>query len=288
MDDIRIGGPALTALIKPLGAELCSLVDGQGREVMWQGAQPWPRHAPNLFPIIGRLRDDRLVVDGRDYRVTQHGFARDNLFALTSRSAESCRLVLADSPATRAIFPFAFRFEVAYAIAGDTLSITFRVMNPGGDTLPASMGAHPAFQWPLPGAAGKSGHTLDFDAEETAPIRRVAGGLLMADTFPNPIAGRHLDLDLSLFAQDAIILERPASRSVRYTAPGAPVVEVSWDSGFPSLGIWSRPDADLLCIEPWHGMSSPAGFDGEFRDKPGIMLIPPGEARSATHRIRVA
>jgi galactose mutarotase-like enzyme len=66
------------------------------------------------------------------------------------------------------------------------------------------------------------------------------------------------------------------------------VVEVSWDAGFPELGIWSRPDAALLCIEPWHGMTSPIDFDGAFADKPGVMLIPPGESRSAIHAIRVS
>src|SRR5260370_37720469 len=83
-------------------------------------------------------------------------------------------------------------------------------------------------------------------------------------------------------------MDRQAGRWVRYTAPGAPVVEVSWDDAVPELGIWSRADADLLCIEPWHGMSSPVDFDGDFHDKPGIMLIHAADARRATYRIRVA
>jgi galactose mutarotase-like enzyme len=288
MDSISIAGAGLTATIKADGAELCSLRDAAGREVLWQAHQPWPRHAPNLFPIVGRLRDDRLRLDGQEYRVTQHGFARDQRFAWLQHGPDSCRLVLADNDATRAMFPFAFRFEIAYAVQGDTLTITFRVANPGDVVLPASMGAHPAFRWPLLDGIAKQDHRLEFAVAETAPTRRVAGGLLLADSFANPVQGRSLPLDPALFAHDAIIMDRPASRSVRYTAPGAPVVEVSWDDGFPELGIWSRVDADLLCIEPWHGMSSPVDFDGDFHDKPGIMLIQPGEARRATYRIRVA
>jgi galactose mutarotase-like enzyme len=83
-----------------------------------------------------------------------------------------------------------------------------------------------------------------------------------------------------------VILPQPASRSVRYTATGAPAIEVAWE-GFEQLGIWSRDGGDFLCIEPWHGMASPTDFDGEFRDKPGLMLIPPGERRTLSMRIRL-
>lgn len=287
MDTHSIAGRGLTAVIKADGAELCSLRDAAGRELLWQARQPWPRHAPNLFPIVGRLRDDRLRLDGREYRVTQHGFARDQRFEWAQHGPDACRLVLADNDATRALFPRAFRFEIAYAVQGDTLAVTFRVINPGEVVLPASMGAHPAFRWPLLDGIPKTDHTLEFSREETAPVRRVAGGLLLIETFPNPVQNRLLKLDTAVFAHDAIIMDHPASRSVRYTAPGAPAIEVSWDDGFPELGIWSRPDADLLCIEPWHGMSSPDGFDGDFHDKPGVMLLQPGEARRATWRIRV-
>jgi YD repeat-containing protein len=100
-----------------------------------------------------------------------------------------------------------------------------------------------------------------------------------------------LALAPGLFADDAVILDQVASRSVRYTAPGAEVIEVSWD-GFEQLGVWTRMTgddacADFLCIEPWHGTASPVDFAGEFRDKPGLMLIPPGDRRVLTMRIRL-
>jgi galactose mutarotase-like enzyme len=103
---------------------------------------------------------------------------------------------------------------------------------------------------------------------------------------PSPIVGKTLSLDEKLFADDALILDRPASRSARFAAPGAPGLEVSWE-GFAELGIWMKPGADFLCIEPWCGFASPVGFDGAFSEKPGVLLIPPGEQRSATHRVRL-
>jgi galactose mutarotase-like enzyme len=276
----------VSAEIKADGAELCSLRDAAGHEMLWQALPAWPRHAPVLFPIVGRLAGDTLRHRGHSYRMTQHGFARDRRFAWSERTPTTCRLVLADDAETRAHYPFAFRFEVAYAVAGATLSVTFAVVNTGTEMLPASMGAHPAFRWPLADGIAKTAHVLTFSDREPAPVRRLRGGLLLADPVPTPIAGTTLQLDEALFAADALILDQLASRSVRFSAPGAPGLDVSWD-GFGELGLWSKPGADFLCIEPWCGYASPEGFDGEFMEKPGLLLIPPGARREATHRVRL-
>ena len=276
----------LSAEVKADGAELCSLRDASGAEVLWQAGPIWPRHAPVLFPIVGRLKDDTLRHEGRAHRLTQHGFARDKRFAWLNRSATACRLVLHEDAETRAAYPFAFRLEIAYTLDDDAIEQRFTVTNPGRGVLPASLGAHPAFAWPLADGVEKTAHALEFAEPEPAPIRRLADGLLQAQSEPTPIAGRTLALEPALFAADAVILPDPASRSVRYTAPEAPAIEVAWE-GFRQLGLWSRAQGDFLCIEPWHGTASPADFDGEFRDKPGLMLIPPGEHRTLSIRIRL-
>jgi galactose mutarotase-like enzyme len=280
------GTSGLTAAVLARGAELCVLRDSTGRDYLWAAEPVWPRHAPVLFPIVGRLRDDTLVHNGQSYRLTQHGFARDRLFSWVERSAAGCRLALTDDAQTRAMYPFAFRFEIAYAIAETMLEVTYTVTNTGEEVLPASMGAHPAFRWPLVPGEPKQAYALTFDADETAPLRGVSGGLLTPADRPSPIAGRRLALNEALFAADALILEHPASRSVRFAAANGPSLTVSWD-GFEQLGLWSRAGGDFLCIEPWLGMASPADFAGEFTRKPWLMLIEPGESRSAVHRITV-
>lgn len=286
MSDDRhgFGGSGLSACVKADGAELCLLRDGRAADYLWPAEPIWPRHAPVLFPIVGRLRDDTLVHRGRAYRMTQHGFARDRRFAWTERTADGCRLTLMDDAATRAIYPFGFRFDVAYAADGPALTVTFTVTNTGDEVLPASMGAHPAFRWPLAPGTPKPAYALTFEAEEPDPLRRIVGGLLTPPDRPSPIIGRHLGLDESLFAADALVLPRPRSRWVRFAAGQGPSVTVAWE-GFEQLGIWMRPGGDFLCIEPWRGMASPQDFDGEFLTKPWLMLIPPGESRTAWYRI---
>jgi galactose mutarotase-like enzyme len=286
MDTHAFDNGRLAARVKADGAELCSLRDADGRELLWQAGPTWPRHAPVLFPIVGRLKDDRLWHDGSSYRMTQHGFARDRRFEWVEQGPQSCRLRLTDDEGSRALYPFAFTLELAFTLEDGSLEIRHSVSNPGAVPLPASLGVHPAFRWPLLDGTPKTAHELVFAEPEPGPIRRVAGGLLLDERFPTPVEDRRLALDEALFAADALILERPTSRSLRYGAPGTPAITVSWE-GFDSLGIWSKPGGDFLCIEPWRGYASPEGFDGPFPDKPGLMHIPPGEERVLSYRITI-
>ncbi len=283
MDAHEFGTDQVRARVSAAGAELRSLRFAPsspmgGAEMLWQAGPAWPRHAPVLFPIVGRLANDTLRHAGFAGRLTQHGFARDRTFRIVAHDEAGCAWALDDDDATRAAYPFAFRFIVDYRVRAATLTQSFRVENRGETVLPVSVGAHPAFRWPLADGIAKEAHRLLFPIDENGPVRRVAGGLLAPDPVPTPVQGRVLPLTDALFAHDAIILERPASTSVRYEAPGAgaPAITVAW-SGFSTLGIWSKP-ADFVCIEPWSGFASPSDFDGEFTDKPGISLVAPGEA----------
>jgi galactose mutarotase-like enzyme len=286
-DRISLGTPKLKAVVKAEGAELTSLKDGEGRELLWQAEAAWPRHSPVLFPIVGRVKDDRLRLGEASFPMGQHGFARDSRFTLVEQDATGCRFLLADSEATRAIYPFAFRFEVAYALHGATLAVTYSVTNPGEGTLPFSVGAHPAFRWPLPGGAGKLAHRIEFEQEEAGPFFRLnEAGLIDQAPHALPTHGRTLGLREDLFRPSAMILLNPASRRLHYGAPGAPVLEVAWQ-GFGQLGLWMKPGADFLCIEPWAGYADIAGYEVDLWSKPGIEMLNAGETRRFTWRVSV-
>ncbi|WP_245333394.1 aldose 1-epimerase family protein, partial [Bradyrhizobium guangdongense] len=244
-----------------------------------------------LFPIVGRLANDELRHRGKTYRMTQHGFARDSRFVWAERGASRCTLVLHDSEATRALYPFAFRLAAAYEIDDTGLDLTLTIANTGKETLPASLGGHPAFNWPLRPGAAKESYALTFASAEPSPVRRLDGGLLRPAAEPSPVKGNSLALSESLFTDDAIIFDRIESTSVRYAggqgASTGPWLRMSW-RGFRELGVWSKPSgAPFLCIEPWRGYASPAGFNGEFAEKPGLMHIAPGEEEQLSFRIEV-
>ncbi|MCQ4162143.1 aldose 1-epimerase family protein [Roseomonas sp. GC11] len=284
-DRHRIQRDGLSATIQARGGEVVSLRDAQGREWLWQAGPEWRRHTPWLFPIVGRLAGDRLRHQGRDYRMTQHGFARDRRFTWVSQEPDRCRLRLSDDAESRALYPFAFTLDLDFALAGGRLVARATVSNPGRAVLPFAFGAHPAFAWPLPGAgagdAAKETHRLVFAQPEPGPVLRLEGGLVAFED-SLPLRGRELPLSPALFARDAAILPGVASRALRYVAEGGVALDMAWE-GYRDLGLWSKPEgADFLCIEPWCGFSSPVGWDGEFLEKPGITLLKPGEKRDFT------
>jgi galactose mutarotase-like enzyme len=75
----------LKAAIDIKGAQLSSLINKTtGVEHMWQ-ADPdiWPWHAPNLFPIIRRLINNQILVEGKRMTMpARHGFASASEFLL--------------------------------------------------------------------------------------------------------------------------------------------------------------------------------------------------------------
>jgi galactose mutarotase-like enzyme len=286
-DSQTLHGDGISATIVAQGAELVSLQNTEGLEFLWQAGPEWRRHSPVLFPIVGRLKGDQLRHRGRTYPMTQHGFARDRQFTWAERGPRSCTLVLTDDADSRMQYPFAFRLAVSYTLDHQQLSVTFDITNTGNELLPASIGAHPAFNWPLLPDLAKTDYQLTFAEAERAPIRRLKDGLLLATPQPTPAEGKILELSEQLFDEDAVILDRPASTSVRYAANRGPAIDMSWH-GFQELGIWSKPGgAPFLCIEPWHGIASPVDFDGEFTDKSGLMLIAPAAKRVLTYQIRL-
>ncbi len=276
-DQHRFGDGRLVATVSADGAELRSLRDASDAEWMWQAGPEWPRWAPVLFPIVGRLANDALRHAGREHRLTQHGFARDRRFTWLARDAAGCRLRFTDDAVTRTAFPFAFALDLSYAVTNGTLSCEAVVTNPGGTPLVFSIGAHPAFRWPLPGGGAKEAHAVVFGDDEPGPARRLTGGLLDGSE-PLLLEGRALRLTESLFAADALVLPGVRSRSLRYQSPDGPALNMRWN-GYDDLGLWSRAGAAFLCLEPWYGHASPVGWDGAFAEKPGTVTLPPGDAR---------
>jgi len=270
----------LSADVALLGAELRRLDDAVGNALLWDGDPAfWTGRAPLLFPIVGGLAGDAFRHGGRTYGLPRHGFARRSTFSVVERDTAHVTLRLEDDDATRAVWPFAFRLDVTHALAGPRLTTTAVVTNRADEAMPVAFGFHPAFRWPLPGAGPRGAHVVRFERPEPAPVRRLDGaGLMDPRPRPSPVAGDTLALDDALFAEDALIFDRLESRRLSYGA-GDVALDIAFD-GMPHLGLWTRPGAGFLCIEPWQGHADPVGFDGDLAEKPGMVRLAPGEART--------
>jgi galactose mutarotase-like enzyme len=285
---VSLSSTGLRAEIDPHGAQLSTLQDSGGRDLLWNGdAAVWAGRAPLLFPIVGTLAGGSYRLGSSVYRLPRHGFARNRRFDLIAAGPTEASFRLKADPATIQVYPFHFELEARFALAGSALTVTTSVRNLGAATMPASFGYHPAFRWPLPFGRARSAHRIEFEADEPEPIRRLdADGLVSPRRYPTPLTGRRLVLEDTLFANDVIIFDAVRSRSVRYGADDGPWLRISYPDS-PYLGLWTKPGAGFICIEPWHGTSDPAGFSADFTAKPGVFTLEPGDARPIVMRIEL-
>ncbi|HEY2780706.1 MAG TPA: aldose 1-epimerase family protein [Steroidobacteraceae bacterium] len=278
---ISITSGELSAEIDPYGAQLSSLKHSRALDLLWNGdAAVWAGRAPLLFPIVGVLAGGIYRLGSKTYALSRHGFARDKRFSVESHGASTASFSLAADDATLRVYPFRFELNVRYALNGATLSVTTQVRNCGDVDMPASFGYHPGFRWPLAAGQSRDSHYIQFETDEPASVRRIdAAGLLTPVRHPTPIVDRRLNLTDALFREDVLILDQLKSRSVTYGSSGSRL-----RIGFPDaeyLGLWTKPGAPFICIEPWHGITDPQGFSADFLQKPGIFVVRPAEALTA-------
>ena len=276
-DWITIRATGLSATINPLGAQLSGLRDADGRQLQWQGDPAvWAGRAPILFPIVGMLVGGQYRSGGRSFSLPRHGFARVRRFEVAAVGPTSATFSLTADAQTLAVYPFQFSLEVNFTVQDSTLAVTSWIRNRGDHDMPASLGYHPAFAWPLPYGQDRAAHFIEFEVDEPAPIRVLDGnGLLTPQRLPTPVENRRLTLRDELFSADALIFDQIVSRTVTYGSDIGPRIAISFP-GVPYLGVSTKPGANFICIEPWHGVTDPEGFNGELKDKPGGLIIAPG------------
>jgi galactose mutarotase-like enzyme len=284
----EIKSEGLTATICPFGSELYALKDTTGRDLLWGGDPAvWRGRAPLLFPIVGSLVAGEYRLSGRSYPLPRHGFARNRLFHLVDATVSTANFRLHWDEETMQVYPFHFVLEVRFTLNGSALAISASVKNLGDVEMTASFGFHPALRWPMPFGQPRSAHCIQFEKGEPAPIRRVDNaGLLVPEKYPTPISERTLRLNDDLFVDDALIFDQIASRRVWYGAEEGPRIQIEFPDT-PYLGVWTKPGADFICIEPWHGYSDPVGFSGDFRNKPGVFMVGPHQTKHCEMTITV-
>lgn len=282
---VSIASSTLTADIDPLGAQLSTLKDGQ-RDLLWDGKPAlWAGRAPILFPIVGALAGGSYRLGAESYPLSRHGFARGKPFAVVDARPSSALFRLSADDATLQVYPFQFELDVQFAIEGVTLSVTTTVRNKGNEDMPASVGYHPGFRWPLPYDQPRAAHFIEFEVAEPEPVRRIGtDGLLRPDPEATPVVGRRLALSDALFQNDVLIFDRIKSRAVTYGGESGPRIRLGFPDA-PYLGVWTKPGAPFICIEPWHGITDPQGFSGDFKNKPGIFVLAAGESQSTSMQI---
>ena len=274
------------------GAELQSIRKGDV-EYLWQGdSRYWGRRSPVLFPIVGSVWESKYRVDGTEYQLGQHGFARDMDFTLVSASETEVRYRLESSEETLAKYPYPFVLEIAYRLHGGCVDVIWEVSNPSDKEMFFQIGAHPAFFYPDydPDASGRGFFTFDR-TEGIECIRIKEKGCVDAQTkWPLEMLEGRLKLEKDTFdAIDTIMIQdSQIGRVNMFREDGTPWLSLSFDA--PVVGIWSPPGkvAPFICIEPWYGRCDRAGYEGEYKDKDWINRLAPEEKFRSVYTIEIA
>ncbi|GAB3994040.1 aldose 1-epimerase family protein [Spirosoma daeguense] len=292
---ITLENDFLRVSIRSKGAELTSLFHKpSGIEHLWQ-ADPtvWGWHAPNLFPVVGGCLNNEVHIDGKTYPMERHGFARQSVFEVTESTALHAIFSLRSSEATRTHFPYEFEFQIIYELEAERLSITYRVVNQDEKTIFFSVGAHPAFTVPFVADETYENYYLQFEAKEHLETHRLSsGGFFTGETKAvqtenNDTSRSQLRLTKHLFDQDALVFKNLTSRSIVLRSDkNEHAVTVNF-SDFLYLGVWAKPGASFVCIEPWLGCADSEGKTTPFEEKEAIQQLDAGNVFEAYFSIAI-
>ena len=280
------------------GAELTRIYDKKAdREVLWR-AEPsvWDRHAPVLFPFVGKCYEGAYVHDGKEYGMTPHGFARDMDFEPLLCDMDECWFRLKDTPETYEKYPFHFEVEIGHRLEGRTIEVMWKVANTDSGEMLFMMGGHPAFQVP----EGKNIYDFTFEfnrrgcreGQFTDCLHYLAPnakgyekeelqGVLKLSEGRVPLTKGFFDTALTYMFDEAQV------SSVSLIVDGSPYVTLEC-SDFPYLGIWTMEATHpFVCLEPWYGICASDGYKGELKERRGIISLPGWENWQKSYRIRV-
>ncbi len=278
--------------IKKTGAELCKITSIKNNtDFMWH-ADPdvWGSYAPNLFPIIGALKDDTYVFENEKYELPKHGFVRHNedvILHEQTKNSLTFKLVSNDTLFTN--YPFKFEFYITYTLTDNTIAVTHTVKNTDNKTMYFSVGGHPAFKCPVFENEAYDDYSLEFEHPENSRTHLInmENGLISSKSKPVFNNSNTIPLKHDLFNEDALILKDLKSKSVTLkSSKSGAILSVNYQD-FPYLGIWAKPNGNYVCIEPWLGIADSETTNQNLKEKEGIIALDANKTFKATYNIEI-
>lgn len=281
MDNIILTNQGAQAVISPIGAEMISYSNHEGKERIWEGnPNVWGGHGPVLFPVIGSLYEGKTKINGETFEIPKHGIARHALFTEVSKGKNYVELCYKATKETKKIYPFNFSLYVRHTIGLYGFTTVYRVVNHSEQIMPACLGGHPAFVCPMEKGEKFEDYALFFPEKETGTSLMVnQHGLVNGEEILHSIAiDGKLPLNYSHFDEkDTILLSGLRSRSVRLLNEHTGRGMLFEFPKFPVLAIWTKPQAhaNYICLEPWLGLPDTDEGVGNMEDKAYIAKINP-------------
>lgn len=282
----------LSVEVNPIGIELSSVKSlTTGLEYIWQGNPAvWSGQAPVLFPIIGALKEGFTRIEGKKYAMPRHGIVRNSSKPiLKHQTTDSLLFGLTWDEDSLTIYPYKFELEIEFKLTDKKLEVIHKITNHGKETMLYSIGAHPAFNCPIQEGHGYEEYYLEFSELETDSTWEVEpSGLIGFDQTLVLNNTKKLPLHRHLFDEDALIFKHLKSREVTLKhIESGPILSVSFDD-FDYLGIWAKPGAPFVCVEPWLGIGDSTDSNQNFEEKEGILKLGAEESVIKSYSISIS
>lgn len=272
------------------GSQLVRIYDKKNdREVLWN-ADPafWPKHSPLLFPMIGASYEKKYRIGSKEYDMPNHGFAWTSDFTFTE-GTDGLEAVLVSSEESKEKYPYDFKLTVGHQLEKNKIIVSWKVENTGAEEMLYSIGAHPAFM--MPSGKKSSDMYLAFPGKGSLPFYRIAkSGCALKDD----VKTLTLDEDSCVritedfWNEDVYIFDhQELSEVALYHEDKSPYVTIH-SEGFPYFGVWTKPNAPFVCLEPWQGRCDRDGYTGELKDKDGIRKLAAGASEEFSYVIEIA
>ena len=288
---VELKNEYISIRVSEKGAELQSIQDSNGKEYLWQ-ADPkyWSRHSPILFPIVCSVNNETYRVDGKEYHLPRHGFARDAQFKLIYKSERKVTLALKSSEETRKVYPYDFTLSISYVLDDHTIGVIWHVYNDDTREIHFQIGGHPAFNIPGMKAGDNQSGRIRLDNDEPMDALHSYGdGSHEMNEVPFVEAENGLlEFSDNTWRNDSIKIHKSQlHRAELLGTNGEP--EVTVDFRTPVVAFWSPygKQAPFVCIEPWYGIGDPRDFSGEFKDKPLMNHLQPGASFMSKYEITI-
>ena len=293
MATCTIKNERLSVTIAAHGAELSSIYDkANDRELVWE-ADPafWNRHAPVLFPNVGKYYGGHFTYNGTDYTMGKHGFARDTEFEQAASGENFVTYRLCADEESKKVYPFDFVLEITHRLNGNRLTVEWNVKNTDNKEMYFTIGGHPAFNVNVLPDTDFEDYSLVFK-EGTEKLSYVlldaeSGTAIGDKVYELELTDSKYALKKDMFDKDALVFDGGQIEWAALALPdGKPYIALE-SKGFPNFGIWSKPGAPYVCLEPWCGRCDNKGFEGEISEKPGIIALKAGETFKKSYDIIV-
>jgi len=274
------------------GAELCGISSVKNNtQFMWH-ADPsiWGSFAPNLFPVIGALKDNTYIFENKTYHMPKHGFIRHNTdIAVVNKTDSSITFKLTYNQELLKMYPFKCSYQISYTLENNLLIVNHEIINLDEKPMYFNLGGHPAFKCPVYTDEKYTDYSLVFEQPETAEtyLLNTTNGLLTDQTKPVFNTPNKIDLHYNLFDNDALIFKDLKSRKVTLTSKTKGAVITVTHTHFPHLGIWAKPHANYVCIEPWIGYADLETTNQKITSKEGIIKLAPNSNFKASYCIEI-